>query len=394
MNQNIERRKLLKSGLLGLTALAGLPYLQMGAFASEPLTLDDEGRIVRSPSVRELIPTHTGKPPVLAARLNANENPYGPSDAAQKAVIESVVRGNRYAWKELFDLVDKIAAKEGVTAAHIMMGPGSSDLLEKVAMVCFKDGGNIVSADPTYMSIVQVAKAVGATWKAVPCKADWSHDLKAMEAAVDGDTKLVYICNPNNPTGAITNGKELYDFCSRVSEKVPVFIDEAYIELAEGADTQSMASLLAQKKNVVIGRTFSKIMGLAGIRVGYIAAQPEFIERIGKITRGGMGIAYTSIYAATASLGDQNFQAMTKAKNAAAKKYIYGELDRLGYRYIPSYTNFVLFPIQMQGKTFLDAMAAKGVGIRVFEIQQQTWCRVSLGTMDEMKLFVSSLQTV
>ncbi|GGB89788.1 histidinol-phosphate aminotransferase [Dyadobacter sediminis] len=367
------------------------PHLSMGAFANAPLPLDPESRIYRSPMVREHFLPADFKAPKIIARLSSNENPYGPPMSAQKAVADSVKYGNRYAWKEMYDLVDKIAKKEGVPADHIMMGPGSSDLLEKVALVLFMNGGNVVSADPCYMSLIKVAESVGATWKAVPCTADWSHDLKAMEAAVDKDTKLVYVCNPNNPTGAITKGQDLLDFCSRVSEKVPVFVDEAYIELAVGADTQSMVSLLSQKKNVIVARTFSKIMGMAGIRVGYMAALPSFLEQINKITRGGMGISYTSIFAASASLDDKDFQGNTRKLNHEAKTYLYENLDKMGYKYIPSYTNFVLFPISMPGKELLTKMTAKGISIRSFDIQNKPWCRVSIGTMDEMKAFVGAL---
>lgn len=394
MNQNIDRRNLLKSGLMALGGMAIAPHLTAGAFESTPLSLDPESRIYRSPMVREHFLPNDFKAPKIVAKLSSNENPYGPPMSAQKAVAESVKNGNRYAWKEMYDLIDKIAKKEGVTADHIMMGPGSSDLLEKVALVTFMKGGNIVSADPCYMSLVSVAKSVGATWKPVPCTADWSHDLKAMEAAIDKDTKLVYVCNPNNPTGAITKGQDLLDFCSRVSEKVPVFVDEAYIELAVGADTQSMVSLLAQKKNVIIARTFSKIMGMAGIRVGYIAAQPEFLEGINKITRGGMGISYTSIFAASASLDDKDFQGNTRKLNHEAKTYLYENLDKMGYKYIPSYTNFVLFPISIPGKELLSKMTAKGIAVRSFDVQNKPWCRVSIGTMDEMKAFVGALSAL
>ncbi len=391
MNQKIDRRNLLKSGLMALGGIAVAPHLTAGAFENTPLSLDPESRIYRSPMVREHFLPADFKAPKIVAKLSSNENPYGPPMSAQKAVAESVKNGNRYAWKEMYDLIDKIAKKEGVTAEHIMMGPGSSDLLEKVALVTFMKGGNIVSADPCYMSLVSVAKSVGATWKPVPCTADWSHDLKAMEAAIDKDTKLVYVCNPNNPTGAITKGQDLLDFCSRVSEKVPVFVDEAYIELAVGADTQSMVSLLAQKKNVIIARTFSKIMGMAGIRVGYIAAQPEFLAGINKITRGGMGISYTSIFAASASLDDKDFQGNTRKLNHEAKTYLYENLDKMGYKYIPSYTNFVLFPISIPGKELLSKMTAKGIAVRSFDVLNKPWCRVSIGTMDEMKAFVGAL---
>jgi histidinol-phosphate aminotransferase len=390
MNQKMDRRSLLKSSLMTLGGIALAPHLSMGAFSNAPVQIDAQNRIIYSPFVREHFLAEPF-PPVMKAKLNSNENPYGPPESAKKAVGESVGGGNRYAWKEMFDLIGKISKKEGVTPDHIMMGPGSSDLLEKVALVLFMKGGNIVSADPTYMSLIRVAESVGATWKAVPCKKDWSHDLKAMEAAIDKDTKLVYICNPNNPTGAITSTQELTDFCSRVSEKVPIFIDEAYLELAAGKGTESMVSLLSKKKNVIIARTFSKVMGMAGLRIGYIAALPSFLESINKITRGGMGIAFTSIAAATASIDDLAFQEMTIRLNSEAKDYIYAELGKLGYTYIPSYTNFVLFPIKMNGKEMLTKMTAKGVGVRSFDIQNQTYCRVSIGTMDEMKLFIKSL---
>ena len=394
MTQKLDRRSLLKSGLLTLGGIAVAPHLRAGAFSNVPLNLDRSNRIYRSPLLREHFLDEEVDLSKMIAKLNANENPYGPPAAAKKAVAESVDGGNRYAWKELFDLVGKIAQKEGVTPDHIMMGPGSSDLLEKVAIVLFKDGGNVVSADPSYMSLMSVAQSVGAKWKAVPCTSDWSHDLKAMEAAVDKDTKLVYICNPNNPVGMITSGKDLLDFCSRVSEKVPVFVDEAYIELAVGADTESMISLLQKKKNVIIARTFSKIMGMAGLRIGYIAALPSFLDKIQEITRGGMGIAYTSIAAASAAMDDKEFQDTTRKLNHEAKLYLYSNLDKMGYKYIPSYTNFVIFPITMNGKEFLGKMSTKGVMVRSFDIQKKTWCRVSLGTMDEMKMFVGALQDI
>ena len=368
------------------------PHLSIGAFSQTPLEIDSQNRIIYSPFVKEHFLDDPF--PKITAKLNSNENPYGPSKMAQEAVIESVSGGGRYAWKEMSDLISKIIEKEGVTQKNIMMGPGSSDLLEKVALVLFMNGGNVVSADPSYMSLMSVAKAVGAEWKAVPCKEDWSHDLDAMEKAIDKDTKLVYICNPNNPTGAITDGQKLLDFCSRVSKKVPVFVDEAYLELADGKGTQSMVSLVVENKNVIVARTFSKVMGMAGLRVGYMVAKEDFLKEINKITRGGMGISLTSIAAASATMSDKAFQEMTIKNNAEAKDYVYAELGKMGYTYIPSYTNFILFPIKLEGKDFLKQMTAKGVGVRSFDIKGQTYCRVSIGTMDEMKLFVKSLQQI
>ena len=394
MNQKIDRRNLLKSGLLAIGGMTLAPHLSIGAFENQPFSLDPENRIFRSPMVREHYLANDLKAPKIVARLSSNENPYGPPVSAQKAVADAVKNGNRYAGRDMFELIEKIAKKEGVTPDHLMVAPGSSDLLEKVAIVLFMNGGNIVSADPCYMSMIKVAESVGAKWKAIPCTSDWSHDLKAMEAAVDKDTKLVYVCNPNNPTGSITKGQDLLDFCSRVSEKVPVFVDEAYIELAVGADTQSMISLLSQKKNVIIARTFSKIMGMAGLRFGYMVALPSFLKDINKITRGGFSVTNTTVAASVASMEDNEFQDMTRKLNHEAKLYLYTNLDKMGYKYIPSYTNFVLFPISIQGKELLTKMMAKGISVRSFDIQNKPYCRVSIGTMDEMKTFVGALQTI
>lgn len=390
----VNRRSILKTGLATISGMALAPHFSQGAFAGANFAVDNQNRLYYSPLAREYFLDERPNVTAMMARLNANENPYGPPESTKKAVAEAVAGGNRYSWKELATLVDKIAKKESVSKEHIMMGPGSSDLLEKVALVLFMNGGNIVSADPTYMSLIKVAEAVGAKWKAIPCKADWSHDLKAMEAAIDNDTKMVYICNPNNPVGSITAGKELLDFCSRVSEKVPIFIDEAYLELAEGAGTESMVSLLSKNKNVIIARTFSKIMGMAGLRVGYAVALPTFLDKIQKITRGGMGISHTSVLGAVASFEDTEFQATTKKLNTECKEYLYKNLKKMNYAYIPSFTNFVTFPINMNGKEFLSKMTSKGIMVRSFDIQNKPWCRVSMGTMAEMEMFVKALGEV
>lgn len=377
-----------------MSGLGLAPYLLEGAFASNTFSIDDENRIYHSPLVREYYPDSSFiESTAITAKLNANENPYGPSSIAILAAKDSMINGNRYAWKDLTSLISKIAQKESVTEEYIMMGPGSSDLLEKVAMVLFMQGGNVVSADPSYMSLIKVAEAVGATWKSIPCKKDWSHDLSAMERAIDKDTKLVYICNPNNPAGSVTSSTELLDFCSRVSDKVPIFIDEAYLELA-GSNTSSMVGLLAKNKNVIIARTFSKVMGMAGLRIGYIAALPSFLERINAVTRGGMGLSVPSIAAANAAMDDVAFQKMSIEKNDAVKAYVCKELTKLGYSYIPSYTNFILFPVKFEGLTMLKKLNDLGVSVRAFDIMNQTYCRVSIGTMEEMKTFVSAFATL
>jgi histidinol-phosphate aminotransferase len=326
--------------------------------------------------------------------LRANENPYGPPPKSAEAFQKAVFSGNRYGWKSLGNLIDKIAQNEGVTKDQVLMGPGSSDLLEKVAMVFFQKGGNVVSADPSYMSLMVVAKSVGGNWKSYKLLADSQHDLDAMEAGIDSNTKLVYICNPNNPTGSITDANKLKDFCSRVSEKVPVFVDEAYIELSKNGIKDSMNSLVAGGKNVIIARTFSKIHGMAGLRIGYVIGKATTLKRISDITRGGMGITGPSIAAATTSLENEDFLKNCKIKITKARNYTMSYLKEKNFAYLPSETNFIIFEIPMEGKIFLEKIYAKNVAVRAFKFWNKDWCRVSIGTLDEMKKFTSTIDEI
>ncbi|AYN68740.1 histidinol-phosphate aminotransferase family protein [Euzebyella marina] len=392
--ETLNRRAWLKRGALTAAGAMVMPHLSFGEAPMAKLNFDAQGRTIYSPFFKEFNSKVFPDSAKLLAKLNANENPYGPSPMAVEAFKNATQLGNRYAWRELFDLMDKIAVKEGVKIENVMMGPGSSDLLEKTAMVMFAEGGNVVSADPSYMSLIKVAQATGASWKPVPLKDDWSHDLKGMEAAIDKDTKLVYICNPNNPTGSMTDHAELVDFCSRVSEKVPVFVDEAYMGFLEDGDKKSMVNLVAEGKDVIIARTFSKIHGMAGLRVGYIVAQEATLDKIQDITRGGMGITYPSVYAASASMDDVEFQNKSRKLNAECREFVYSTLEKMGYEYVPSSTSFILFPIEMEGEKFLEKMTAQGVGVRAFDIMDKNWCRVSMGTMEEMKIFSTALQKV
>lgn len=308
--------------------------------------------------------------------------------------MESVGMGNRYGHGDAKKLKAILAEREGVTPDHIMLGPGSTDILEKTAIAHFIHGGNIVSADPSYMSLVKTAMAFGADWKHVALTPDYAHDLKAMAKAVDKDTKLVYVCNPNNPMGSLTPAEPLKEFCAKVSKKATVFVDEAYLEFLENGRASSMVSLVAEGKNVLVARTFSKIHGMAGLRIGYCVALPETLEKITSMVRSNMGLNITSLRGAMASLDDEPFHDMSRKLTKEAREYVGEQLTSLGLPYVPSHTSFMIFPIALPGEMFLEKMYAKGVGVRVFEIEDKPWCRVSMGTMQEMEMFVSSLKQV
>ena len=334
------------------------------------------------------------KYPPLKARLLANENPYGPSSQTVKAIADSISKGNRYGHNQAAQLIDMLAEKEGVPPEYIMLGPGSSDLLEKVGITHFLEGGNIVAADPTYMSIIKTANSFGAEWNKIPVLENWEYDLEGMKSAITTDTKLVYICNPNNPSGTITPVEKIRKFCKEVSSQVPVFVDEAYLEFMDVPGDQSVVGLLKEDKNVIISRTFSKAYGLAGIRVGYIVALPSTLKKISEMVRSNMGLNVTALYGAMASLQDEDFIQSSVAKNAECRNYVTSELKNLGLDPVPSHTSFILFPIEKKGDAFLKEMFDLQIGVRSFKIFDQSYCRVSMGTMEEMGMFMDALKQV
>ncbi|MEM9261801.1 MAG: histidinol-phosphate transaminase, partial [Bacteroidota bacterium] len=336
-------------------------------------TLKAAPGLVRNNSVYEVMPdlewerAHTSALPSLKARLLANENPWGPSPDARLAIMEAAKSGNRYQHEAAAKLKTMIAEFEGVSEEHILLAPGSSDVLEKMAILHFMEGGNLVAADPAYMSLIKSAMAMQADWKKVRLTDDWAHDLDGMAKAIDKETKLVYICNPNNPTGTLTPADKLRDFCrSNATTEVPVFVDEAYLEFLPNPKEQTMVSMIKEGKNVIVARTFSKVHGMAGLRIGYGVMLPEMLEKVNTIWRGNMSLCKTSLMGAMASMKDADFQAMSVKGTAAARKQTMTGLKKLGFKPVPSHTSFMIFPIAMEGKPFLNAMFAKGVGVRAF----------------------------
>ena len=189
---------------------------------------------------------------------------------------------------------------------------------------------------------MNTATSIGATWKNIPLRADYAHDLDAMANAVDAETKLIYICNPNNPTGTLTPIDKIIPFCKTVARKAPVFIDEAYIELLEKPEAQSAVGLIKEGHDVIISRTFSKVHGMAGLRIGYMVASAERVKMIQNIVRTEMGISVTSLEGALASLKDIEFQEYTRENNIKNRNYVFAELEKAGMNPIPSYTSFVI----------------------------------------------------
>jgi histidinol-phosphate aminotransferase len=330
--------------------------------------------------------------PSLKARLFANENPFGPSALAKQAMLDAMDSCYQYPHFFAGELQEQIARREGLRREHVLLGAGSSTLLHAAAMYYGRRGGSILTADPSYDDLPEIAHFFGATIVRVPLTQHYQLDLKAMEKQITPDTRLVYICNPNNPTGTSLPPAELKAFCERVSPRVPVFVDEAYIDYLPNGAEASLTSAVRSSQNVMVSRTFSKLHGFAGLRVGYLLAPPPLVQALDAYTTGVFCMSALSIRAAMASLGDEEFLQEALQKTADSKNFLLEVLQHEGYQPIPSTTNFVLFPIYMEGKRFAEEMWKRGVGIRHWHFNKQHWCRVSLGRMDEMEAFARALK--
>ncbi|NND07437.1 MAG: aminotransferase class I/II-fold pyridoxal phosphate-dependent enzyme [Saprospiraceae bacterium] len=324
------------------------------------------------------------------ARLSANENPLGPSKKMRDAVIAGFEEDCRYPFGKMNTLIEAIAKKEDVRQKQIVITGGSMEGLKAAGLTFGVHGGEIVAPDPTFQSLLSYAVQFGVHINRVPLTAELQHDLEEMERRISYDTKLVFLCNPNNPTGALIDALELRQFCERVSHKTIVFSDEAYYDYIEDAEYPSMIKLVKEGANVVVSRTFSKVYGIAGMRVGYLIAREDIAARIRPYV-----MAYTNmpaIHAALAALDDKEFYAKSLQHNSDAKKRIYDALEDVNLEYLPSHTNFVFFktgrPISEVQKSFRD----QGVQVGRPFPPLTNWCRVSTGLMHDVDKFVQALK--
>ncbi len=326
-------------------------------------------------------------------RLNSNENPYGPSEKAKKAIVQIITESNRYAFSEQDQLQKIIADKEGVDPSYVLLGVGSGDLLCRTGVAYGLDGGRVLSGYPTFPLLMNYAQQMNAVWDKVDLNDKLEFDYEKLLSAIKSDTKLVFACNPNNPTGTMVDTNIVRSFCEEASKKTMVYADEAYIEFLEPAQQKSMVSMVEKNSNLIVSKTFSKIYGLAGLRIGYIVTHPDVVKKIEKFGD-SIALSQTAIAAAKASLGDEDFMKMTREKNAAARKVLTDYLESKKIFHGKSVANVLLFPAPKDGKTILSKLDEKGFLIRIWEYQQKEWCRVSIGTADEMKSFIKAFDEV
>jgi histidinol-phosphate aminotransferase len=320
-----------------------------------------------------------------------NENPYGPSPAARAAAAAAIDSGCRYpSDAQLDDLVARIARKEGTDAQHIVTGTGSGELLCALALTLARDGGEFIAAEPTYLELPDYAEGIGASTHFVPVDAQLQHDLAAMRAAVGPKTRAVYLCNPNNPTGTALPAEAIRSFVSSLPGGVTVIVDEAYMDFTTGAGVRSVAELVDGEHPLVVLRTFSKIHGMAGMRMGYAIARPELAARLRKARMTTPNLM--AVRAARASLDDADFLGSTRTRILASRTRITSELTRLRRRFAVPEGNFVFFDTGMPLASFSSRMKEKNVLVGRRFPPYESWCRITIGTESETDAFLQALR--
>lgn len=322
-------------------------------------------------------------------RLVSNENPYGPSPAVKKAMANHMGWSNRYNRQLIDTLRTALAQKNKVSPDHILTSAGSTEILDIAARVAILKKGSTVSPSPSFNYWTGIAELFGIERIIVPLTSDKKIDLPAVLRAIQPNTSVVYICNPNNPTGTLQAREDLVDFVTEASKKAIVLVDEAYIDFTE---ERSLCDLVVQNKNLVIARTFSKIYGLAGARAGYAIAHPDTIQLLRSVQPWpNSGISVVSAAAAMAALKDESFVKMVYSRIQQSRKYTIEQMERIGIPCIPSHTNFVYFSLQQYPKDFFEQLKRNNIiGTGIWE-EEGKWSRITIGTQPEMEKLIRAI---
>ena len=313
-----------------------------------------------------------------------NENPYGPSPKALAEVAKILPKTAYYPGAIEDDLMGLFMARHQLDREQVFLASGSNEGLQ-AAMMAFGKHGKVISPALTYSDHLQYAEKLGVAVHRVPLRDDMAIDLEAMARAVDDSVSLVYLCNPNNPTGMAIDGDELRSFCREVSPKVPILIDEAYNELTDKPDYTSMVDLVREGANMLVTRTFSKIFGMAGLRVGYGMGHPDIVSVVkDNVMAWPNGVG---LYAAYHSYLDEDFIAFSRDKILQGRQMVNATFRRHGIESLPSQTNFVYADIQRDADVFKAKMAARNIKIRGIYEGYDTYSRVSMGRIEELEIF-------
>ena len=333
-------------------------------------------------------------PPAGVAKLNANENPFGPSPRAMVAMMDAAKKGAYYVGDSVQRLKAMIAERHGVTPEYVSLSSGSSGVLSYLAVAMTKRG-HILGPDLFWDTTAKAGVRQGGEIKRLPKTSDLSIDLKAMEKAITPETSMVQVTNPNNPTGMLLDGNDLRSFCLRAAKKTMVLVDEAYNELTEKPEFNSMVPLVKAGHNVVVARTFSKIYGLAGMRVGYMISSPETAAILNQYGLGDYAMNQAGVAAAVASYDDTQFLAMTKSNIIESREALTEAVRAQGLKPLPSETNFVFVDLgNMNAEAFRSAMADQNVLIRGIYRDYVNYSRVSMGYPKDVEQYIAALPQV
>ncbi|HZE70676.1 MAG TPA: histidinol-phosphate transaminase [Pyrinomonadaceae bacterium] len=335
--------------------------------------------------------TSVPAPTTGIVRLSSNENPYGPSPAALKAMSEAFSLAWRYPDEHADILGENLARLHDVTSDQVMLGNGSSEILKLAAATFTGPDRRLVIADPTFEAIARYAKTARAEVIKVSLTPDYRHDLAKMMTYTK--VGLVYVCNPNNPTASITPKSEIRSFLAQIPPTTTVLVDEAYHHYVESPDYESVIGLVKHHSNLIVARTFSKIYGMAGLRCGYCIAHPTIIRQL-REQQPWDNVNIMALMAANASLPDKTYVEQGKQRNSDTRKYVYGELEKLSLRFIPSHANFLMIDLQRPARPIIAALAERKVEVgRVFP-SLPNFLRVTIGTRTQMETFISEFRQV
>ncbi len=329
--------------------------------------------------------------PADAVILSSNENPYGPSAGALEAAAKAAA--NRYPDGLEEAAREAIAKHHGVAEDQVLLGCGSSEILQMADEAFSGPGRRVVAAEPTFEAVLAYAKVVRADGIKVPLTPDFRHDLVKMAASCDASTGLVYVCNPNNPTATIVTGDEMAAFAAAVPASATILVDEAYHHFVEDARYRSSLELIGKHPNVVIARTFSKIYGMAGMRLGYAVGSKDTIAAM---------VPYASwsntnaavLAAAVASLADPDLVPRQKKLLIDTRKWLVAELTKQGRRTMPSEANFVMVDVGGDVTPVIQAFRAKKILVGRKFPSLPNWLRVTVGKREEVAAFLATLPEI
>ncbi len=338
-------------------------------------------------------PQHAPRSSDGAIQIDSNENPYGPSPRAREAITNSETIACRYPDVTEARMIDAIAKYHKVPMTQVALGCGSTEILRMADTAFLGPDKNVVAAAPTYEAVLSFAKVMHANPISVPQTKDHLHDLDAMAAKTTGSTGLVYICNPNNPTGTIVSKVAIGKFMDQVPRSAMVLVDEAYCHFADDPAYGSVIDWIGKYPNLIVARTFSKIYGMAGMRLGYAIATPQAIQamRASKLWSSTNAAVMT---AAMVSLSDPDHVVDQQRKINGTRKWLCTELEKDGRTYIPSQTNFVMIHIGRDVTPIIKAFGQRKILVGRKFTTMEDWLRVSMGTPEEMQKFVTALREI